>query len=140
MRLTFSSRLCHSHIHLDKCFILDRCGDLIKGWDLLALTCCLEKLISQRRDFAEAMQVTKLAKAGFRADLEDLYKRGARIIRESVQYGVTSIRAHVEVDTSVEFACLEAAQRLQRDYRTQCDVQIASMLHLRSLRALRPQG
>ncbi|KJA16935.1 hypothetical protein HYPSUDRAFT_192615 [Hypholoma sublateritium FD-334 SS-4] len=99
--------LCHSHIHLDKCFILDRCGDLIKG------------------DFAEAMQVTKLAKAGFRADLEDLYNRGARIIRESVQYGVTSMRAHAEVDTSVEFACLEAAQRLQRDYRTQCDVQIA---------------
>ena len=81
--------------------------------------------------------MTKLAKAGFRADLEDLYNRGARIIRESVQYGVTSMRAHVEVDTSVEFACLEAAQRLQRDYRTQCDVQIASMPCLYSLRTLR---
>ena len=24
--------LCHSHIHLDKCFILDRCGDLETGY------------------------------------------------------------------------------------------------------------
>jgi len=26
------SRLCHSHIHLDKCFILDQCGDLTDGY------------------------------------------------------------------------------------------------------------
>ncbi|KAF8964293.1 hypothetical protein BDZ97DRAFT_1660701 [Flammula alnicola] len=99
--------LCHSHIHLDKCFILDRCGDLIKG------------------DFAEAMHVTKIAKSEFPKRLEDLYARGARIIRESVVHGVTAMRAHVEIDTSVRFACLEVAQKLQNDYRAQCDVQIA---------------
>lgn len=27
----FRDSLCHSHIHLDKCFILDRC-ELVTGW------------------------------------------------------------------------------------------------------------
>ncbi|CAA7261521.1 unnamed protein product [Cyclocybe aegerita] len=98
---------CHSHIHLDKCFILDRCGDLVKG------------------DFKEAMRVTKVAKAGFSKQPDDLYSRGARIIRESVEHGVTSMRAHVEVDNSVGFTCLEVAQRLKKDYLGLCDVQIA---------------
>ena len=71
------------------------------------------------------MRVTKVAKAEFPHHADDLYTRGARIIRESVEYGVTAMRAHVEVDTTVGFACLEAAQRLQDDYRAQCDVQIA---------------
>lgn len=29
--LIVSNSLCHSHIHLDKCFILDECGDLLNG-------------------------------------------------------------------------------------------------------------
>lgn len=66
-----------------------------------------------------------MAKAEFPHRIDDLYARGARIIRESVEYGVTAMRAHVEVDTLVGFACLEAAQKLQGDYRTQCDIQIA---------------
>ncbi|KAJ3501826.1 hypothetical protein NLJ89_g9165 [Agrocybe chaxingu] len=71
---------CHSHIHLDKCFILDRCGDLVKG------------------DFEEAMRVTKVAKADFSKQRDDL---------------------------SVGFTCLEVAQRLKKDYLGLCDVQIA---------------
>ncbi|KAF8908868.1 hypothetical protein CPB84DRAFT_1724647 [Gymnopilus junonius] len=98
---------CHSHIHLDKCFILDQCGDLIKG------------------DFLEAMKVTGKAKAEFPDRFEDLYHRGARVIKESVLYGTTAMRAHVEVDTSVGFSCLDAGLKLQDDYRKQCDVQIA---------------
>ncbi|EEB88334.1 hypothetical protein MPER_13884, partial [Moniliophthora perniciosa FA553] len=46
--------LCHSHIHLDKCFILGRGGDLITG------------------DFTEAMNVTGKAKAGFSLYKNDL--------------------------------------------------------------------
>ncbi|KAH9480297.1 hypothetical protein JR316_0006895 [Psilocybe cubensis] len=76
-------------------------------------------------DFREAMQVTKAAKSEFPKRLEDLHARGARIIEESVEHGVTAIRAHVEIDTSVGFACLEAALTLQREYRAHCDVQIA---------------
>ncbi|KAF9478194.1 Metallo-dependent hydrolase [Pholiota conissans] len=99
--------LCHSHIHLDKCFIFDRCGPLISG------------------DFSEAMKVTNIAKSTFPNDLDDVYTRGARIIRESVEHGVTAMRTHVEIDTSVQFACLHVAQKLQEKYRSQCDVQIA---------------
>ncbi|KAF8194170.1 Metallo-dependent hydrolase [Pholiota molesta] len=35
------------------------------------------------------------------------------------------MRTHVEIDTSVHFACLHVAQKLQEEYRSQCDVQIA---------------
>ncbi|KAF9046714.1 hypothetical protein BJ165DRAFT_1187818 [Panaeolus papilionaceus] len=99
--------LCHSHIHLDKCFILNKCGGLVTG------------------DFAEAMRMTKTAKSDFIHDPDDLYNRGARIVKESVENGVTAIRAHVEVDSAVRFACLEAAQRLKEDFSAVCDIQIA---------------
>ncbi|RDB18021.1 Cytosine deaminase [Hypsizygus marmoreus] len=97
---------CHSHVHLDKCFILDRCT-IVSG------------------EFHEALEVTGRAKAAFPLDLNDLYDRGARLIRESVQFGVTSMRAHVEVDSIVGFACLDVAQALQRKFELICDVQIA---------------
>ncbi|KAF8208910.1 hypothetical protein K438DRAFT_294214 [Mycena galopus ATCC 62051] len=97
--------LCHSHIHLDKCFILDRC-QLVTG------------------DFAEALQVTNKAKASF--DRDDLYKRGYRLISESLECGVTSMRAHVEIDTAVEFLCLEVGQKLRKDFSALCDIQVAA--------------
>lgn len=75
------------------------------------------------------MEVTKLAKAEFPKDLDDLYTRGARLIKESIAHGVTAMRTHVEIDTSVHFACLHVAQKLQQEYRSQCDVQIASTLY-----------
>ncbi|KAF9013511.1 hypothetical protein BDQ17DRAFT_1297204 [Cyathus striatus] len=100
--------LCHSHIHLDKCFILDRCGNLVKG------------------DFQEAMQVTNKAKVDFARDINDLYKRGELVIRGSVECGVTAMRAHVEVDTLVQFSCIDIALKLQDAYKSVCDVQIAA--------------
>jgi len=79
-------------------------------------------------DFGEAMRVTQAAKRDFPRDTLDLFSRGARIIRESVEYGVTAMRAHVEIDTTVRFSCLEAAERLQREYHLLCDVQLAGKL------------
>lgn len=73
------------------------------------------------------MEVTRTAKVEFPNRIEDLYNRGARIIKESVLYGVTAMRAHVEVDTSVGFVCLGAGLKLRDEYRQQCDVQIASV-------------
>ncbi|CAK5262820.1 unnamed protein product [Mycena citricolor] len=87
--------LCHSHIHLDKCYILDRCN-LVSG------------------DFAEAMTVTNEAKAGF--DEVDLYTRGFNLIRDSVECGVTSMRAHVEIDTVVKFTCLDVGRKLCKTF------------------------
>jgi len=72
------------------------------------------------------MKLTKAAKEEFPKTLEDLYARGARLIRQSVEHGVTAMRAHVEIDTAVGFSCLETALKLQSDFRAHCDVQIAS--------------
>ncbi|KAF8895390.1 hypothetical protein BD779DRAFT_1668671 [Infundibulicybe gibba] len=99
--------LCHAHIHLDKCFILDQCSDLITG------------------NFEEALKVTGDAKATFSANREDLYLRGERLIRESIEAGVTSMRAHVEVDSLVGFACLNVALTLRYTYRSVCHIQIS---------------
>ncbi|KAJ8472589.1 hypothetical protein ONZ45_g16603 [Pleurotus djamor] len=98
--------LCHPHIHLDKCFIMSKCGHLDKG------------------DFEEAMTLTDQAKASF--DKKDLYSRGARLIVESVEAGVTSMRAHVEVDTTVGLTCVDVGLQLRRNFRPICDVQIAA--------------
>ncbi|KAF9049630.1 Metallo-dependent hydrolase [Hymenopellis radicata] len=98
--------LCHSHIHLDKCYILDRCK-------------------CETGDFKEALEVTAQAKRNFRFNKDDLLLRGRRLIRESVECGVTSMRAHVEVDTYVEMACLEVALHLKEEFKLACHVQIA---------------
>jgi cytosine/adenosine deaminase-related metal-dependent hydrolase len=78
------------------------------------------------RDFHEALNVTAHAKAAF--TLEDVLLRGRRLIRESITCGVTSMRAHVEVDTTVRFSCLEAALQLKEEFKALCEIQIAGML------------
>ncbi|KLO12194.1 Metallo-dependent hydrolase [Schizopora paradoxa] len=99
--------LCHSHIHLDKCYILEQGEPLTTG------------------DFAEALRVTSAVKAGFVERTDDLYARGRRLIQESVASGVTSMRAHVEVDAIVGSACLEVGLRLSEEFKDVCDVEIA---------------
>lgn len=71
------------------------------------------------------MLVTAKAKESFQTNKDDLRCRGTRLIEESVENGVTSMRAHVEVDTIVGFSCLEVALELKARYKDICDVQIA---------------
>ncbi|KAJ7069820.1 Metallo-dependent hydrolase [Mycena amicta] len=97
--------LCHSHLHLDKCSILDRCN-LITG------------------DFSEALKITSQAKAAFQPD--ELYERGQRLIWDSLECGVTSMRAHVEVDSTVELLCVAAGLKLSNAFRGICDIQVAA--------------
>lgn len=85
---------------------------------------CKRQLIA-RRDFAEALEVTAQAKFQFVKDPEDLYRRGYKLIRESVECGVTSMRAHVEVDTTVKMTCLEVGLRLSKEWESVCEVQVA---------------
>ncbi|KAE9404069.1 Metallo-dependent hydrolase [Gymnopus androsaceus JB14] len=108
LKLTGIASLCHSHIHLDKCFILERCGDLISG------------------DFKEAMEVTGIAKAAFPSNKEDLMERGRKLVRESVECGVTSMRAHLEIDGLVGFSCLDAGLHLKEEFHSACYIQIAA--------------
>ncbi|KAF5389173.1 hypothetical protein D9757_003522 [Collybiopsis confluens] len=105
----------HSHIHLDKCFILDRC-ELISG-SVITLVIC---------DFKEAMKVTAAAKANFPSDTPDLMRRGRKLIRESVECGVTSMRAHVEIDELAGFSGLDVALQLKKEVELACYVQIAA--------------
>lgn len=81
--------LCHSHIHLDKCFLLSD----PKYADLEIV----------RGDFAEAMELSGKAKARFEEN--DLLRRGRQLIRESMAAGVTAMRAFVEVALRCKGVC-----------------------------------
>ncbi|KAL5501671.1 hypothetical protein ACEPAH_8931 [Sanghuangporus vaninii] len=98
--------LCHSHIHTDKCFILDKGAPLVVG------------------DFSEALRVTSAVKETFIRDTDDLYKRGERLVRESIESGVTCMRAHVEVDKTVQDAGLKTGIKLKEYFREACDIQL----------------
>ncbi|KAH9950574.1 Metallo-dependent hydrolase [Amylocystis lapponica] len=100
--------LCHGHIHLDKCFLLDKCDELVTG------------------DFSEALRVTANAKSTFPLSREDLYGRGKRLIMQSIECGVTMMRAHVEVDSTVHMACIETGLALREEFQGICEVQIAA--------------
>jgi cytosine/adenosine deaminase-related metal-dependent hydrolase len=106
--------LCHAHIHLDKCFLLQD----PKYSDLQI----------QSGDFNEAMEMTGEAKSRF--DEEDLLRRGRLLIEESIQFGVTAMRAFVEVDGVVQLKCLHAGLKLKDDYRDRCEVQICAFAQL----------
>lgn len=106
--------LCHAHIHLDKCFLLQdpKYSDLeiVEG------------------DFQEAMDLTSQAKSRF--EEEDLLRRGRQLIQESIHHGVTAMRAFVEVDADVEFKCLNAGLQLKEEFAERCDVQICAFAQL----------
>ncbi|TVY91310.1 Cytosine deaminase [Lachnellula willkommii] len=103
-----SPSLCHPHIHLDKCFLLSH----PKYADLEI----------KKGDFAEAMELTTIAKSRFEVD--DLIERGRALIEESIGFGVTHMRAFVEVDLGVGMKCLEAGLRLKDEFKDRCFVQI----------------
>ncbi|KAF1989531.1 cytosine deaminase protein-like protein [Aulographum hederae CBS 113979] len=106
--------LCHAHIHLDKCFLLQdpKFADLeiVDG------------------DFQEAMKLTTSAKSRF--GREDLMRRGRQLVQESIRYGVTSMRAFVEVDGDVDFKCLDAGLALKEEFADRCEVQICAFAQL----------
>ncbi|KAI4950126.1 hypothetical protein J4E91_004782 [Alternaria rosae] len=106
--------LCHAHIHLDKCFLLQD----PKFSDLQI----------ESGDFTEAMSMTGEAKSRFEED--DLLRRGARLIEESIQHGVTAMRAFVEVDGVVHMKCLDAGLKLKEMFKDRCEVQICAFAQL----------
>ena len=100
--------LCHAHIHLDKCFLLNdpKYADLeiVKG------------------DFAEALEMTSKAKSRFEED--DLLRRGRWLIEESISAGVTHMRVFVEVDVTVDLKCHSVALKLKEQFQDACYLQI----------------
>lgn len=106
--------LCHAHIHLDKCFLLQD----PKFSDLQI----------ESGDFDEAMDMTGAAKARF--EEQDLLRRGRQLIQESIQHGVTAMRAFVEVDGIVQLKCLHAGLRLKDEFKDRCQVQLCAFAQL----------
>jgi cytosine/adenosine deaminase-related metal-dependent hydrolase len=106
--------LCHAHIHLDKCFLLQD-----SKFSDLQIT---------KGDFAEAMELTNKAKARF--SKSDLLRRGRQLITESIHAGVTAMRAFVEVDGDVMFKCLDAGLALKKEFAKRCHVQICAFAQL----------
>lgn len=106
--------LCHAHIHLDKCFLLQD----PKFSDLQI----------EKGDFQEAMEMTGKAKSRFEED--DLLRRGRQLIEESIHHGVTVMRAFVEVDGGVHFKCLDAGLKLKEEFEGRCDIQICAFAQL----------
>lgn len=106
--------LCHAHVHLDKCFLLQdpKYGDLQ----------------IESGDFKEAMQITGDAKSRF--EEEDLLRRGGLLIEESIRHGVTAMRTFVEVDGVVQMKCLQAGLALKEKYRDRCDIQLCAFAQL----------
>ncbi|KIW07825.1 uncharacterized protein PV09_01743 [Verruconis gallopava] len=102
--------LCHAHIHLDKCFLLQdpKFSDLqiVDG------------------DFKEAMNLTTKAKQRFTRS--DLLRRGRQLIIESIRAGVTAMRAFCEVDGDVGMKCLDTGLELKREFESKCDIQLCA--------------
>ncbi|PKY04182.1 Metallo-dependent hydrolase [Aspergillus campestris IBT 28561] len=100
--------LTHPHIHLDKAFIHND-----PKYAHLAPT---------TGTFPEALTSTTTAKQSFEAS--DLLKRGSWLLAESLANGVTALRAFVEVDTTVQHLCLDAALTLKAHWAEACKMQL----------------
>jgi cytosine/adenosine deaminase-related metal-dependent hydrolase len=66
--------------------------------------------------------VTGEAKSRF--ELDDLTERGRALIEESISFGVTHMRAFVEVDQGVGLKCLEAGLLLRDEFMDRCYISI----------------
>lgn len=70
------------------------------------------------------MALTSQAKQNFTR--EDLLERGQRLLDESIEAGVTHVRAFVEVDAVVGTKCLDAGLELKAAVARKCAVQICA--------------
>jgi cytosine deaminase len=93
-----------AHMHLDKALLLERCQS-VEG------------------TFAEAMRETLRAKQGFTID--DIQARARRAIEQSISFGTTAMRSHVEVDPVVGLTGMKALLPLRREYAWGITLQLA---------------
>lgn len=91
------------HIHLDKCYLLDRCC-AVKG------------------DFPEALSETLNAKKNFTVD--DISSRACKLIENEISFGTTLMRAHIEVDPIIGMKAVQAILPLKSKYASSCTIQL----------------
>lgn len=109
--------LCHPHIHLDKPFLLTAHNDDPELPDY-------SDLAPEEGSFAEALANTGKAKERYNS--KDLLRRGEQLIAESIQAGVTSMRAFVEVDHVTVHKCVEAGISLKQKFYKSCHIQLCA--------------
>lgn len=113
--------LCHPHIHLDKAFLLNAHS---KVTDDEGNYPDYSDLNLESGDFKEALAKTAEAKKRYTED--DIKARAVHLLTESLQAGVTSMRAFVEIDHVTKFECVHAAQLLQYCFEKLCHIQICA--------------
>ena len=91
------------HVHLDKCYLLDRC--------------CAAK-----GDFPEALSETLKAKKSF--TIEDITARARKLIENEISFGTTLMRAHIEVDPVIGLKAVHAIKALREEYAWAISIQI----------------
>jgi cytosine deaminase len=101
-RLTCAG-LIESHIHLDKSRIIDRCAP------------------QERRTLSPVIGVAPLKQS---MTVEDVYRRAARTIEDSIVHGTTRMRTQVEVDPGIGMRGFDAIDALISDYHWAIDIEI----------------
>ncbi len=96
--------LVDAHMHLDKVFLLDR-GQRLEG------------------TFAEAMRETLKAKQAF--TIADIQTRARRALQQSIAWGTTAMRSHVEVDPVVQLTGMQALLPLRQEFAWGMTLQLA---------------
>ena len=97
--------LVESHLHLEKAYLLDR-------------------MPREATSLADAIQMTTELKRTFTpADIRD---RSLRLIRSALSCGVTTIRAHVEIDDVLGLTAMETLLALRDELRGLVDLQVVA--------------
>jgi cytosine deaminase len=97
--------LVEGHTHLDKALTLDLC-DNKEG-----------TLIGAIREMAKVKQ---------KASVEDFYQRAEACLQKFISNGATTVRTHVDVDSSSELRGMEALVRLREAYRDKVWLQLVA--------------
>ena len=118
--------LCHPHIHLDKAYLLNSrpAPPLSSSPPESDHHPSYSDLMPESNTFHEALTLTSRAKSRYTP--ADLRLRGSQLIVSSVQAGVTSMRAFVEIDRVTQTKCLNIAVELKRSFESACRVQICA--------------
>ena len=111
--------LVESHIHLDKALLDDR-------------------VISTAGTLEEAIRLTGEAKRAFTGD--DIRDRARRVLDLAVRAGTTAMRSHVEVDSIVGLAGMEAMLPLREEYAPALDLQLCAFAQEGIVRAPGTEG
>ena len=97
--------LVEAHLHLEKAYLLDR-------------------MPREATSLADAIAMTSDLKTTFTP--ADIRERSLRLIRSALSCGVTTLRAHVEVDDVLGLAAIEAILSLREELRGLVDLQIVA--------------